>query len=199
MRDILAQTYPGPIEVVVVFDQCEPDVGIARQGENRVVRAIANTCTPGLAGARNSGIKAATGDLVAFCDDDDEWLPGKLAAQVAALDQHEGPAIATCGIYIQREGKPPFLRIPNEDSLSYEAFLEDRIMEVNPCTVLLDREMLLDEIGLVDETLPGSYAEDYEWLLRAARVADFVVVPEPFDSHPLGCRLVLRGALVDDL
>ncbi len=48
------------------------------------VEAIANTREPGLAGARNSGILALDTDLVAFCDDDDQWLPGKLAAQVKA-------------------------------------------------------------------------------------------------------------------
>jgi glycosyltransferase involved in cell wall biosynthesis len=178
IRDILAQTYPGAIEVIAVFDQSEPDRSVARCGENRIVRVIPNERTPGLAGARNAGIAVATGDLIAFCDDDDEWLPGKLAAQVAALDAVDGPAIATCGIYVSREGKT-MLRMPNEEKLRYEDFLEDRIMEVNPCTILLERTLLTDQIGLVDETLPGSYAEDYEWLLRAAKVAPFVVVPEP--------------------
>jgi glycosyltransferase involved in cell wall biosynthesis len=178
IRDIVAQTYPGPVEVVVVFDQSEPDTTLARCGLNRVVRVVPNERTPGLAGARNAGIVVATGDLIAFCDDDDEWLPGKLAAQVAALDAAAGPAIATCGIYVRRDGKT-MLRMPNEEQLRYEDFLDDRIMEVNPCTILLDRHLLTDQIGLVDETLPGSYAEDYEWLLRAAKVAPFVLVPEP--------------------
>ncbi len=44
----------------------------------RSVQVITNTRTPGLAGARNSGIMAPSGELVAFCDDDDEWLQGKV-------------------------------------------------------------------------------------------------------------------------
>ena len=46
---------------------------------------MTNERTPGLAGGRNSGILAGSGELVAFCDDDDEWLPTKVEKQVEAL------------------------------------------------------------------------------------------------------------------
>ena len=61
VRAILAQDYPGPIEVVVVFDQSEPDESLTElaTGPDRAVRVIRNDRTPGLAGARNSGILAA--------------------------------------------------------------------------------------------------------------------------------------------
>lgn len=41
------------------------------------------------------------------------------------------------------------------------------------------RQRMIEEIGLVDEDLPGSYAEDYEWALRASRVAPIRCVPRP--------------------
>ena len=46
------------------------------------VLVISNDRKPGLAGARNCGILATKPSYVAFCDDDDRWLPGKLRAQV---------------------------------------------------------------------------------------------------------------------
>jgi hypothetical protein len=52
-------------------------------------------------------------------------------------------------------------------------------MEIHPSTLLIRRTMLLDQVGLVDEEIPGGYGEDYEWLLRAARVGPVVSVPEP--------------------
>lgn len=67
------------------------------------VRVITNTRVEGLAGARNSGITAATGDLIAFCDDDDERTPDKLAVQVPALQAAPGtptwppPGDPSCG------------------------------------------------------------------------------------------------------
>jgi glycosyltransferase involved in cell wall biosynthesis len=177
IRGIITQDYPGDLEIIVVFDQSEPDESLERHDTHRRIRVTRNERTPGLAGGRNTGIIDAIGDLIAFCDDDDEWLPGKLAAQVAALDDHDGPAIATCGIYVRREGNTT-TRLPDETKLRYEDFLEDRIMEVNPCTILLPRT-LFDKVGLVDEELPGSYAEDYELLLRLVAAVPIVVVPQP--------------------
>jgi glycosyltransferase involved in cell wall biosynthesis len=102
---IVAQDYPAPVEVVVVFDQSEPDeelVSLSRP--RRTVRVIRNTRTPGLAGARNSGTLAASGELIAFCDDDDEWLPGKLRAQAEALAGAPGAEFVCCGIRISSSG-----------------------------------------------------------------------------------------------
>lgn len=178
IRDVVAQSYAGDIEVIVVFDQSEPDTSLELCTPNRRVRVVANDRTPGLAGARNTGALLATGELLGFCDDDDEWLPDKLSAQVRASNATDGPAIVACGIYVQH-GDRTVIRLPDEQRLTYDDFLENRIMEVNPCTILAPTRLVLDEIGLVDEELPGSYAEDYEWLLRAVQVADIVVVPQP--------------------
>jgi hypothetical protein len=52
-------------------------------------------------------------------------------------------------------------------------------MALNACTVLVERSRFLTEIGFVDELLPGSYGEDYDWLLRAARTSDITAVREP--------------------
>jgi hypothetical protein len=50
-------------------------------------------------------------------------------------------------------------------------------MEVNPCTVLVDLQHVLDHVGLVDEAIPGGYGEDYEWLLRLTRTTAIPSVP----------------------
>src|ERR1700684_2791781 len=68
LSSVLAQDYPGSIRAVVVHDRSEPEQSLA-DGER--VRVLAHTRTPGLAGARNSGVDALDTDLIAFCDDDD--------------------------------------------------------------------------------------------------------------------------------
>src|SRR6266536_1289715 len=163
VQQVLDQRYPGEIECVVVFDQSDPAEVPVELAEGRRLRTVRNQRAPGLAGARNAGVLASTGELVAFCDDDDEWLAGKVAAQVEALRDHPEAAVVACGIFVHYG----------------ERFLRSRTMEINPCTILVRRDALLGPIGLVDEELPGSYYEDYEWLLRAARVAPVLVVPEP--------------------
>jgi glycosyltransferase involved in cell wall biosynthesis len=163
---VLGQDYPGPITVRVVFDQSAPDRRLAVDGADRRVVVLANTRTPGLAGARNTGILASTGEFVAFCDDDDVWLPGKLRAQVAAA----GPAheLVTCGIrvrYADRLVERPLAA----SHITLRDLLRSRLAELHPSTFLFRRATLVDGIGLVDEEIPGSYGEDYEFLLRAAR------------------------------
>ncbi|WP_341720354.1 glycosyltransferase family 2 protein [Micromonospora sp. FIMYZ51] len=173
LRAAVAQDYPGPVEVVVVYDQCEPDrTPVEFAGPHRPVRVVTNTRTPGLAGARNSGALAATGELIAFCDDDDEWLPGKLRAQAEALTA-TGAAFATCGIRVSYDGRT-VERVLERDSISLADLLRDRMTELHPSTFLVRASALRDGIGLVDEEIPGGYAEDYDLLLRAARAAPLV-------------------------
>ena len=84
LASIVGQRYDGSIEIVVVFDQEAPlDPGV-ETGPLRSIRLLPNERAAGLAGARNTGILAATGDFVAYCDDDDEWLPDKVRRQIDA-------------------------------------------------------------------------------------------------------------------
>ncbi|HJU02256.1 MAG TPA: glycosyltransferase family 2 protein [Actinomycetes bacterium] len=175
---ILGQTYKGPVECLVVFDQSDPDLPWPDLPPGRTLVLCRNDRTPGLAGARNSGILAATGELVAFCDDDDEWLPEKLARQVARLLATPGAAVSTTGILVRYQDRTT-TRLAPTILVSHRQLLRSRLTELHPSTVLARRDRLLSQIGLVDEEIPGSYAEDYEWLLRASRHGPVLAVPEP--------------------
>jgi glycosyltransferase involved in cell wall biosynthesis len=177
LQSILSQQYDGDIEVVLTYDKNEPNQAHARDTPGRTVTVIANTRTSGLAGARNSGALAATGELVALCDDDDVWLPGKLAKQVALM-QATGAQTCATGIYIV-QGDKRTARVPGSTRLTLQDFVEKRVVEASPSTLLVRREAFLGPIGLVDEEIPGSYGEDWDWLLRAAQVGSVVVVDEP--------------------
>lgn len=168
VASVLGQRYDGDIEVLAVFDQSEPEDDLARDEPGRRVRVLRNSRTPGLAGARNTGITAATTELVAFCDDDDLWLPGKLAAQVRLLAEDPGLEMVTAGVLVEARGKVS-TRVLERDRITHAELLRSRVSEAHPSTYLFRREALVDGIGLVDEVLPGSYAEDYDLLLRAAR------------------------------
>jgi glycosyltransferase involved in cell wall biosynthesis len=178
---ILAQNYEGEIECVVVFDQSSPDPSLEnlssnRPGDHRRIRVIRNDRTAGLAGARNSGVLASSHALIAFCDDDDEWLPGKLSAQVRAMGDPQALTAVTGIIVVYEDRETP--RIPQADDLRLSELARRRVMEAHPSTVLVRRDALLGPIGLVDEDIPGSFGEDYDWMLRAARAGPIVVVEE---------------------
>ena len=174
---VAAQDYDGEIESIVVFDQSEPDTTLERADGARPVRCVRNARTPGLAGGRNTGAEAARGELLAFCDDDDAWMPAKVAAQVELLATNPTAAVATTGVQVEYEGKVISRRSELRE-ITLDDLLRSRVMEAHPSTVVVRREAFAD-IGPVDEHLPGSYAEDYEWLLRAARRTRIVTVAQP--------------------
>lgn len=180
LESILTQEYRGLLEVVVVFDQVEVDpLADVRErfGERVTLRTVANERTAGLAGARNTGILAARGDLVAFCDDDDEWAPTKLGRQVALWHETPEAALVAAGITVETDGGS-HVRIPPE-RVAFADLLRSRITEIHPSGFLMRRRDLLGPVGLVDEDLPASYGEDYDLLLRMARHGDVVSVTEP--------------------
>jgi glycosyltransferase involved in cell wall biosynthesis len=172
---ILGQDYPGRVECVVVYDHVDVRELNVPVGPNRALKLINNGRTQGLPGGRNSGVDAATGELLAFCDDDDIWLPAKLSRQVERLAD---PAIGavSCGLRLRGPGIDKE-RVLDRDRVVFEELLADRVMEVHSSTMLVRRSTWA-AAGEVDEDIPGGYSEDYEWLLRVSAHTPIAVVPQ---------------------
>lgn len=178
LESVLAQDYDGPIDVVIVFDAEEPYLPDVAIPPGRTVTAIVNTRSRGLAGARNSGILAASNDYVAFLDDDDWWLSGKIAAQMPLFDGE--PDVLLCGTAIVLDdGEHQHERSIPVEAVTHAVLLRDRIAGLHSSTFVFRREALMGAVGLVDEELPGSYGEDYDLLLRTSQVGRIAVVNRP--------------------
>ncbi|WP_287930899.1 glycosyltransferase family A protein [Arthrobacter sp.] len=178
LASILAQDYAGRIHVLVVHDQCELDSSLESACGQRRVQALPNVRSPGLAGARNTGIMALHTPLVAFCDDDDVWLPEKLTRQVAALLAVPGAEFSSTAMVVDYEGHSA-VRLAGTESVGHEDFLRSRMSMVHSSSFVINRRALIDGIGLVDETIPNSMCEDWDLLLRASRRRPVVNVDEP--------------------
>lgn len=184
---ITGQDYQGPVECLVVLDRragAAPGPGLLAQTREAAAgaRVLVNERAPGLAGTRNTGITAAAGEFVAFCDDDDTWRPGKLHAQVSALMAAPAAAMACAGIAVSYRDTTSERVYPHTE-VTLAGLLRSRIAELHPSTFVLRREALLTEpglggVGLVSEDIPGGHAEDYELLLRAARTGKVLNVPQ---------------------
>jgi len=196
---VRAQDYPGRVRTVIVHDRSEPDRsladgglanhGLARHGR---VQVLVNHRTPGLAGARNTGVLALDTELVAFCDDDDVWLPGKLTAQVRALRARPFAEFASCGIVVLAGGQAS-LRLAGRDQVGYRDLIRSRMVMVHSSTYLADHCALTGGIGLLDESIPGGQNEDWDLALRAARrhpivVADSALVRVSWDDGSFYAR-----------
>lgn len=194
---VLEQTYDGDITVIVVFDQTELDRSLASEAPGRRVVVIPNTRTPGLAGARNSGIVHGTSALVGFCDDDDFWRPTKLASQVARMTADGAPTCVT-GITVNY-GDRSNDRIPTAEQMTLDNLVRHRVMAAHPSSVVIERSTLETTVGLVDEEIPGSYGEDFDFILRAAAAGPIAVVEEPLVDVTWGQSLFSRkwGTIVE--
>lgn len=145
LASIRGQTRP-PDEIVVV-DGHSADGSVQWLAQQPGLRVLTQT-GQGIANARNEGLAAARGDLIAFLDADDTWPPGKLARQVEIL-QENPDCQAVTGMLRKTddaEARP--------------------LVAMTPGGFLFRREVFA-EIGLFDESL--TVAADHEWLLRAVR------------------------------
>ncbi|MDN5790587.1 MAG: glycosyltransferase [Micrococcales bacterium] len=179
ITSVAAQTYPGAIELLVVHDREEEDPSLAGPSRDRLtITVMSNTRSPGLAGARNSGLERATGEFIATLDDDDTWHPTKLERQVARF--HSDPDILALGAGIRLilpEGRSA-LWPGRDERITYQMLLRNRVKELHSSTLIMRRDAFA-KAGEYDEGLPNGYAEDYDFVLRVARVGRIGVVCEP--------------------
>ena len=178
VESILNQGASPTGEVIVVFDACPIELPEVEIPDGWTVKGISNTRVRGLAGARNSGILEAEGQLIGFLDDDDEWLPGKLEAQLQRL-QERPHAVAVATAMVLDDGENTHVRLVEKEDLTYEDFLRDRHPGIPSGALLFRRETLLGPLGLIDEDIPRAYGEDYDLLLRASGLGLVTVVNEP--------------------
>lgn len=192
LDSVLRQDYPGDLEVLVVFDHTPPDLSLEQLSGRYQVRVLTNARQRGLAGNRNTGILAASSDLIAFLDDDDTWLPGKLKRQVSALLAEPTAQFATTAMQVEYDGGLHERRA-GTSRVRHRDLLRSRMAMLHSSSFLVWREALVDEIGLIDESLPQSMAEDWELLLRASRTRPIVHVDEPLVRITWGASSYFSG------
>jgi len=163
IRSVQAQT-PAPDEILLVDDASGDDT--AAIAERLGATTIRLTAQQGAAAARNAGVDAATGDVIAFQDADDEWLPDKLARQLPLLDD---AVFVACGARLYAEdgtdlGPLYDGQIPTEGTESWRGLLARNTI-ATPC-VLVWRHAF-DAVGGFDPALP--VAEDQDLWLRLAQ------------------------------
>lgn len=93
LESVLAQQ-PSPSEVILVVDHCPPLARRARDTWGDSLTVVENAGSQGLSAARNTGVAAATGDVVSFLDDDAVAEPGWLAGH---LRHYDDPAVVGVG------------------------------------------------------------------------------------------------------
>ena len=102
IESVLAQTYRD-YEIIVVDDGSTDNTAQVAQQYKNDVRYLSQT-NQGVAASRNFGLAAALGDYIAFLDQDDLFLPYKLASQVELLDRDANLGMVNSGWQICQDG-----------------------------------------------------------------------------------------------
>ena len=159
---VLAQT-SSDFELIVVDDGSTDGTEALLAAYGNRIRVLCQS-NAGVSAARNAGIVAARGELIAFLDSDDRWLPEKLAVQKSFFDAWPEALICQTEELWVRNGVRVNPRRRHQ-KLSGDIFLPSlELCLVSPSAVMMRRQ-LFDRVGLFDETLPA--CEDYDLWLRA--------------------------------
>jgi glycosyltransferase involved in cell wall biosynthesis len=161
IESALNQTYPN-IEIIVVDDGSTKFKEKLIPFEGRIVYIKKEN--GGTATALNEGIRAATGEYIAWLSSDDYFLPDKIAKQISFMLNEKVEVSFTNYNYINEDnqpvehwGRPVF---SNNDDV-YRAFLDYNA--INGCTVMIKKE-IFDHIGYFYPDL--RYTQDYEMWMR---------------------------------
>lgn len=178
---VLSQTYKD-IELIVVSDGSTDgtDEFMRKyEGDNRINYISYH---PGKGGnyARNTGVKAAKGEYVAFLDDDDEWLPTKIEEQVSVAQTDSRIGLVYTGInaiYINEGVSYTHTSEFNGDA-SHRILLSNFIGTTS--TVMVKTE-IVREAGLFDENLKA--LQDYDLWVRICQLVHVGYVNKPLINY----------------
>ena len=159
------QAQRRPVDELIVVDDCSQDDS-ARLAASLGARCLTTGTNGGPSRARNLGVRAARGDVIAFLDADDWWDPDHADVVVGLLEQFPEAGVAftrirRCGVWSGESAR----FIPENEPLDvFWVALRDNI--VPQMAVAVRRDALL-AVGGYEESL--RYAEDYDLWLRLAR------------------------------
>jgi glycosyltransferase involved in cell wall biosynthesis len=171
VKSVLAQTYQD-FELIIVNDASTDETDeILRSFNDERIRYIRHKNNIGGSGARNTGIKLATGKYIAFIDDDDEWLPEKIELQVLRFQKvshkvglvYTGLEVRDNNSNLVKKKYPP----------AYKGDVKLNLLEsttIGSPTPLIKKECF-ETVGLFDESLKS--CQDWDMWKRISEQYEF--------------------------
>lgn len=169
IQSVLSQDYPNIEYIIIDGGSTDGSVDIIKKYEHRLAYWVSEP-DRGQAHAINKGFRIATGDILAWLNSDDEYVPGTIEKVVRILKSHNEKLVYGSAKFIDEEGNE--INTYRGEPLK-PGFKRMRYWEGWPIpqpTVFFKRE-LFDVYGGLDESYRLSL--DYEWLIRVSRYEKF--------------------------
>ena len=191
IESVLRQSYTD-FELIIIDDASDDNTEeVVRSFQDSRIEYVRLDENKGSPAARNTGIKMARGEYIAFQDSDDEWLPAKLAIQVGIM--REAPAcvgVVYTGFLRVDRGKEEYIhyrRVARRSGNIHEELLRRNF--VTTASILARRESLV-RTGLFDENLPR--LQDWELVIRLSKDYEFIYIDEALVVSHLSCDSISR-------
>jgi glycosyltransferase involved in cell wall biosynthesis len=177
VRSVLTQTYPV-FEIIIVDDgstDSTPSTVARLAQEDERIHFLQHAVSRGAQAARNTGIRAAKGEWIAFLDSDDQWLPKSLETRVqVAMKNGLHVVHSECYVLRPEATESRLFGVPRMQDEVYKQLLH----RPGPMFqgLLVSKEALA-RIGLLDEAIMAY--QEWDTAIRLAKYYEFGLVPEP--------------------
>ena len=197
IESILSQTYDN-FELLLIDD------GSTDESKNLIEKYLEDERVKyfkkqngGVASARNFGIARATGEVIGYCDQDDQWLPQKLEKQIPLFSDPD-VGLVYSWVDIDRHGKRE-CSTPEFEGECFEALLNRNF--VSCCTAMV-RRTVLNQVNGLDESRELHGVDDRHLWLKVARISKLAVAKTPlaiYFIHGENYSLDNKKMLIADL
>jgi glycosyltransferase involved in cell wall biosynthesis len=184
IRSVLAQTFEDWELIVVDDGSTDGTEQAVKSFSDDRIKYVRHERNRGGAAARNTGIRCARGEYVAFLDSDDEWPPEKLEKELEVFRKSD-PSVGfvyTGAITLDESGKVLKKHVPTRSGWVYEPLLARN--RIGSCSRVLIKKQAVEQVAGFDETLVSH--QDWDLWLRLAKISRIAPVPNCWVKRHLG-------------